>query len=89
MACVPCFPPKLPNPENTECVCPPKYYSLPPGKQLQLPDMWAGEGGKPELRGWDWMHASEFPQGSAEKARPSLIPSLCTHCTRSGIEWRR
>ena len=24
-----------------------------------------------------------------EEARPSLIPSLCTHCTRAGIEWRR
>ena len=23
------------------------------------------------------------------KARPSLIPSLCTHYTRAGIEWRR
>ena len=23
------------------------------------------------------------------KARPSLIPSLCTHFTRAGIEWRR
>ena len=22
-------------------------------------------------------------------ARPSLIPSLCTHFTRAGIEWRR
>ena len=22
-------------------------------------------------------------------ARPSLIPSLCTHSTRAGIEWRR
>ena len=22
-------------------------------------------------------------------ARPSLIPSLCTHYTRAGIEWRR
>ena len=24
-----------------------------------------------------------------EVSRPSLIPSLCTHCTRAGIEWRR
>ena len=24
-----------------------------------------------------------------EQARPSLIPSLCTHFTRVGIEWRR
>ena len=23
------------------------------------------------------------------EARPSLIPSLCTHFTRAGIEWRR
>ena len=23
------------------------------------------------------------------QARPSLIPSLCTHFTRAGIEWRR
>ena len=23
------------------------------------------------------------------KARPSLIPSLCTHFARAGIEWRR
>ena len=23
------------------------------------------------------------------EARPSPIPSLCTHCTRAGIEWRR
>ena len=25
----------------------------------------------------------------AQLARPSLIPSLCTHFTRAGIEWRR
>ena len=24
-----------------------------------------------------------------DTARPSLIPSLCTHFTRAGIEWRR
>ena len=24
-----------------------------------------------------------------DKARPSLIPSLCTRVTRAGIEWRR
>ena len=33
-----------------------------------------------------------FKQGQwadAVKARPSLIPSLCTHSTRAGIEWRR
>ena len=24
-----------------------------------------------------------------EQARPSRIPSLCTHFTRAGIEWRR
>ena len=24
-----------------------------------------------------------------EEARPSLIPSLCTHFTHAGIEWRR
>ena len=25
----------------------------------------------------------------SKTARPSLIPSPCTHCTRAGIEWRR
>ena len=29
-----------------------------------------------------------MPAAAAE-ARPSLIPSLCTHFTRAGIEWRR
>ena len=29
------------------------------------------------------------PQGPSVPARPSLIPSLCTHFTRAGIEWRR
>ena len=28
-------------------------------------------------------------QGPAHLARPSLIPSLCTHFARAGIEWRR
>ena len=33
---------------------------------------------------------SESPHADREAAaRPSLIPSLCTHCTRAGIEWRR
>ena len=26
---------------------------------------------------------------TAAQARPSLIPCLCTHFTRAGIEWRR
>ena len=26
---------------------------------------------------------------AAVRARPSRIPSLCTHFTRAGIEWRR
>ena len=26
---------------------------------------------------------------AGSQARPSLIPSLCTHFTRAGIEWRR
>ena len=30
-------------------------------------------------------HAFKFESA----ARPSLIPSLCTHFTRAGIEWRR
>ena len=30
-----------------------------------------------------------IPSRKLQLARPSLIPSLCTHCTRAGIEWRR
>ena len=43
-----------------------------------------------------WLACSSFPQyliGVAyvmeSEARPSPIPSLCTHFTRAGIEWRR
>ena len=32
------------------------------------------------------LHASASEKA---KARPSLIPSLCTHFIRAGIEWRR
>ena len=31
-----------------------------------------------------YLEAKGYPE-----ARPSLIPSLCTHFTRAGIEWRR
>ena len=30
-----------------------------------------------------------FMEKNSTLARPSLIPSLCTHSTRAGIEWRR
>ena len=29
------------------------------------------------------------PEVYVAQARPSLIPSLCTHFARAGIEWRR
>ena len=31
----------------------------------------------------------EYLLHDEEQARPSLIPSLCTHFTRAGIDWRR
>ena len=34
-------------------------------------------------------HAIYAPQNSLVSARPSLIPSPCTHFTRAEIEWRR
>ena len=33
--------------------------------------------------------ATRNPEAGIQTARPSLIPSLCTHFTRAGIEWRR
>ena len=30
-----------------------------------------------------------YTVSTGNMARPSLIPSLCTHSTRAGIEWRR
>ena len=42
-------------------------------------------------RGWyDALHAAvERLYDQLAAARPSPIPSLCTHLTRAGIEWRR
>ena len=34
-------------------------------------------------------HAGYSDPGVVSVARPSPIPSLCTHFTRTGIEWRR
>ena len=44
---------------------------------------------------WDGWYGDEAKyvqtgsKGGKRLARPSLIPSLCTHFTRAGIEWRR
>ena len=42
---------------------------------------------KPSPRAWQTWVAEKV--ASLAEARPSLIPSLCTHYTRAGIEWRR
>ena len=34
-------------------------------------------------------HNVSGPRPGTTMARPSPIPSLCTHFTRAGIEWRR
>ena len=36
----------------------------------------------------DWLNLPKDRWSLAELARPSLIPSLRTHFTRAGIEWR-
>ena len=44
---------------------------------------------------WDGWYGDEAKyvqtgsKGGKRLARPSLIPSLCTHFTRAGIKWRR
>ena len=70
-----------------------RYEAATAPKQTRGWKAWLEERAHPELRRLREDSAGDGGKKQAARReredRPSLIPSLCTHLARAGIEWRR
>ena len=64
-------------------------YSDSAGPQSGYSGQWGGRSSCPFDAGEPMSTWLARDMDARSLARPSLIPSLCTHFTRAGIEWRR